>query len=101
VVYMLWFTQGMVTTKLLPTVDDTDAVYPCGGCRSADGKLAEGEPFEIIPSAKMSKSEHRLPRSSVGLSRIYGGDTSRWFVLFAFARTRCRNWTASRLRGPL
>ena len=57
------FTQGMVTHEIYQTEDARGRpVYHLPEDVS-DGKLADGTPVEIIPSAKMSKSKKNVGRS--------------------------------------
>ncbi|MDJ0628096.1 MAG: leucine--tRNA ligase [Rhodobacter sp.] len=93
------FTQGMVTHEIYVTRDERDRpVYHLpehiewheSGARLG----ATGEPVEVIPSAKMSKSKKNV----VDPARIiaqYGADTARWFVLSDSPPERDVEWTVS------
>ncbi|SFO07668.1 leucyl-tRNA synthetase [Roseovarius lutimaris] len=88
------FTQGMVTHEIYQTSDAKGRpVYHLPEDVS-DGKLADGTPVEIIPSAKMSKSKKNVvdPASIIA---AYGADTARWFVLSDSPPERDVEWTAS------
>ncbi|MEM6637002.1 MAG: leucine--tRNA ligase [Pseudomonadota bacterium] len=91
------FTQGMVTHEIYVTYEDSAA-----GRRPryhlpeevTDGKLADGTPVEIVPSAKMSKSKKNVV-DPVNIIEQYGADTVRWFVLSDSPPERDVEWTAS------
>ncbi|MBE0454574.1 MAG: leucine--tRNA ligase [Roseovarius sp.] len=59
-----------------------------------EGKLAEHDLIEVIPSAKMSKSKKNVVDPSTIISQ-YGADTARWFVLSDSPPERDVEWTAS------
>ncbi len=93
------FTQGMVTHEIYVTRDERDRpVYHLpehiewteSGARLG----ATGEPVEIIPSAKMSKSKKNVV-DPVNIIDAYGADTARWFVLTDSPPERDVEWTAS------
>ena len=92
------FTQGMVTHEIYQTRDTaSDKARPIYHLPEAvtDGKLiATGEPFEIIPSAKMSKSKKNVV-DPISIIAAYGADTARWFVLSDSPPERDVEWTAS------
>ncbi|MEO0989909.1 MAG: leucine--tRNA ligase [Pseudomonadota bacterium] len=91
------FTQGMVTHEIYQTRDETGrAVYhfPEEVDRDAGTVIASGEPVEIVPSAKMSKSKKNVV-DPVRIIADYGADTVRWFVLSDSPPERDVEWTAS------
>ena len=92
------FTQGMVTHEIYQTRDTaSDKARPIYHLPEAvkDGKLiATGEPVEIIPSAKMSKSKKNVV-DPISIIAAYGADTARWFVLSDSPPERDVEWTAS------
>jgi leucyl-tRNA synthetase len=88
------FTQGMVTHEIYLTRDGNGrAVYHLPE-DVTDGKLADGTPVEIIPSAKMSKSKKNVV-DPVNIISAFGADTARWFVLSDSPPERDVEWTAS------
>ncbi|MFD0858997.1 leucine--tRNA ligase [Roseovarius aquimarinus] len=88
------FTQGMVTHEIYQTRDAKGrAVYHLPE-DVRDGKLADGTPVEVIPSAKMSKSKKNVV-DPVGIIEAYGADTARWFVLSDSPPERDVEWTAA------
>ncbi len=93
------FTQGMVTHEIYVTRDERDRpVYHLpehvewheSGARLG----ATGEPVEVIPSAKMSKSKKNVVDPE-NIIRQYGADTARWFVLSDSPPERDVEWTAA------
>ncbi len=93
------FTQGMVTHEIYVTRDEKDRpVYHLpediewheSGARLG----ASGEPVEIIPSAKMSKSKKNVV-DPASIIETYGADTARWFVLSDSPPERDVEWTAA------
>jgi leucyl-tRNA synthetase len=88
------FTQGMVTHEIYLTRDDKDRPVYHLPEDVTDGKLADGTPVEIIPSAKMSKSKKNVV-DPVSIISAYGADTARWFVLSDSPPERDVEWTAS------
>ena len=92
------FTQGMVTHEIYqtrPTGDDNARPIYHLPEEVSDGKLiTTGEPVEIIPSAKMSKSKKNVV-DPVSIIAAYGADTARWFVLSDSPPERDVEWTAS------
>ncbi len=93
------FTQGMVTHEIYVTRDENDRpVYHLpehiewteSGARLG----ATGEPVQVIPSAKMSKSKKNVV-DPVNIIQQYGADTARWFVLSDSPPERDVEWTAS------
>ena len=88
------FTQGMVTHEIYKTTDDRGrAVYHLPE-QVTDGKLADGTPVEIIPSAKMSKSKKNVV-DPVNIVESFGADTARWFMLSDSPPERDVEWTAA------
>lgn len=89
------FTQGMVTHAIYQTRDENGrAVYHLPK-DVADGKvISTGEPVEVIPSAKMSKSKLNVV-DPVSIIDQYGADTARWFVLSDSPPERDVEWTES------
>lgn len=93
------FTQGMVTHEIYVTRDERDRpVYHLPEhieWHESGAKLgATGEPVEVIPSAKMSKSKKNVV-DPVNIIDAYGADTARWFVLSDSPPERDVEWTAS------
>ncbi|MZR15105.1 leucine--tRNA ligase [Maritimibacter sp. DP07] len=97
------FTQGMVTHAIYQTRDaDGRAVYhfPEDVEETEEGARlkATGEPVEIIPSAKMSKSKKNVV-DPLAIIEQYGADTARWFVMSDSPPERDVEWTASGAEG--
>ncbi len=91
------FTQGMVTHEIYQTRDKAGRpVYhlPEEVDRERAVLKATGEPVEIIPSAKMSKSKKNVV-DPVHIVSTYGADTARWFVLSDSPPERDVEWTAA------
>ena len=93
------FTQGMVTHEIYVTRDDKDRpVYhlpeDIEWTESGARLGATGEPVEVIPSAKMSKSKKNVV-DPVSIISAYGADTARWFVLSDSPPERDVEWTAA------
>ena len=88
------FTQGMVTHEIYQTRDDKGRPVYHLPEDVTDGRLADGTPVEIIPSAKMSKSKKNVV-DPLGIIASYGADTARWFVLSDSPPERDVEWTAS------
>ncbi|MAU52816.1 MAG: leucine--tRNA ligase [Roseovarius sp.] len=88
------FTQGMVTHEIYQTRDDRGRPVFHLPEEVTDGKLADGTPVEIIPSAKMSKSKKNVVDPSTIIAQ-YGADTARWFVLSDSPPERDVEWTAA------
>lgn len=88
------FTQGMVTHEIYQTRDTKGRPVYHLPEDVTDGKLADGTPVEIIPSAKMSKSKKNVV-DPLGIIASYGADTARWFVLSDSPPERDVEWTAS------
>lgn len=88
------FTQGMVTHEIYMTRDDRGRpVYHLPEDVS-DGRLADGTPVEVIPSAKMSKSKKNVV-DPVDIVSNFGADTARWFMLSDSPPERDVEWTAA------
>ncbi|MGV6850295.1 MAG: leucine--tRNA ligase [Marinibacterium sp.] len=88
------FTQGMVTHEIYQTRDDRGRPVYHLPEDVTDGKLADGTPVEIIPSAKMSKSKKNVV-DPVHIIDQFGADTARWFVLSDSPPERDVEWTAA------
>ncbi|RMD47965.1 MAG: leucine--tRNA ligase, partial [Alphaproteobacteria bacterium] len=94
------FTQGMVTHEIYLTRDARGLpVYhaPEEVERREDGTVvlrATGEPVEVIPSAKMSKSKKNVVDPTDIIDQ-YGADTARWFMLSDSPPERDVEWTAA------
>ncbi|SHM16465.1 leucyl-tRNA synthetase [Paracoccus solventivorans] len=88
------FTQGMVTHEIYMTRDDRGRPVYHLPEDVTDGKLADGTPVQIIPSAKMSKSKKNVV-DPVDIVANFGADTARWFMLSDSPPERDVEWTAS------
>ena len=88
------FTQGMVTHEIYLTRDATGRPVYHLPEDVTDGKLADGTPVEIIPSAKMSKSKKNVV-DPMNIISAFGADTARWFVMSDSPPERDVEWTAS------
>ena len=93
------FTQGMVTHAIFQTKDAAGRpVYHLPETVEVTGDTARlkatGEPVEIIPSAKMSKSKKNVV-DPMNIIAAYGADTARWFVLSDSPPERDVEWTAA------
>ena len=88
------FTQGMVTHEIYQTKDANGRPVYHLPEDVTDGKLADGTPVEIIPSAKMSKSKKNVV-DPVNIIDAFGADTARWFVLSDSPPERDVEWTAA------
>ncbi len=86
------FTQGMVTHEIYQTRDETGRVVYHFPRDVTDGRLADGTPVEIVPSAKMSKSKRNVV-DPVDIIDRFGADTARWFVLSDSPPERDVEWT--------
>ncbi|KNX40460.1 Leucine--tRNA ligase [Roseovarius tolerans] len=88
------FTQGMVTHEIYQTRDAKGRPVYHLPEEVTEGRLADGSPVEVIPSAKMSKSKKNVVDPSTIIAE-YGADTARWFVLSDSPPERDVEWTAS------
>ncbi len=88
------FTQGMVTHEIFMTRDDRGRPVYHLPEDVTDGKLADGTPVEVIPSAKMSKSKKNVV-DPVNIVAGFGADTARWFMLSDSPPERDVEWTAA------
>ncbi|WP_101067255.1 leucine--tRNA ligase [Roseovarius salinarum] len=91
------FTQGMVTHAIYVSRDENDRpVYHFPDdveVHESGARLgATGEPVEIVPSAKMSKSKKNVV-DPVSIIERFGADTARWFVLSDSPPERDVEWT--------
>ena len=88
------FTQGMVTHEIYLTEDERGRPVYHLPEDVVDGKLSDGTPVRIIPSAKMSKSKKNVV-DPVNIVSSFGADTARWFMLSDSPPERDIEWTAS------
>ena len=88
------FTQGMVTHEIYMTRDARGRPVYHLPEDVTDGRLADGTPVEVVPSAKMSKSKKNVV-DPVDIVRNFGADTARWFMLSDSPPERDVEWTAS------
>ncbi len=116
------FTQGMVTHEIYMTTEQTAVIeepsvsFADGNARAGGAILqirkkyhlpeeverseggatlkATGEPVNVIPSAKMSKSKKNVVDPDKIIA-AFGADTARWFVLSDSPPERDVEWTAS------
>ena len=88
------FTQGMVTHEIYKTTDERGRPVYHLPEDVTDGRLADGTPVEIIPSAKMSKSKKNVV-DPVNIVESFGADTARWFMLSDSPPERDVEWTAA------
>ncbi|MBC9246074.1 leucine--tRNA ligase [Paracoccus sp. 11-3] len=88
------FTQGMVTHEIYMTRDARGRPVYHLPEDVTDGKLADGTPVEVIPSAKMSKSKKNVV-DPVDIVANFGADTARWFMLSDSPPERDVEWTAA------
>ena len=88
------FTQGMVTHEIYLTRDASGRPIYHLPEEVTDGKLANGTPVDVIPSAKMSKSKKNVV-DPMNIIAAFGADTARWFVLSDSPPERDVEWTAS------
>ncbi|TWI33316.1 leucine--tRNA ligase [Paracoccus sulfuroxidans] len=88
------FTQGMVTHEIYLTEDERGRPVYHLPEDVVDGKLKDGTPVRIIPSAKMSKSKKNVV-DPVNIVSNFGADTARWFMLSDSPPERDIEWTAS------
>ena len=88
------FTQGMVTHEIYLTRDTAGRPIYHLPEEVTDGKLANGMPVDVIPSAKMSKSKKNVV-DPMNIIASFGADTARWFMLSDSPPERDVEWTAS------
>ena len=88
------FTQGMVTHEIYMTRDERGRPVYHLPEDVTDGKLADGSPVQVIPSAKMSKSKKNVV-DPVDIVASFGADTARWFMLSDSPPERDVEWTAA------
>ncbi|PTE22146.1 leucine--tRNA ligase [Cereibacter changlensis JA139] len=107
------FTQGMVTHEIYKkpqpveftaytasgekaefTSLKTQYYFPEEVDRATRTVISTGEPVEVIPSAKMSKSKKNVV-DPVSIIQSFGADTARWFVMSDSPPERDVEWTAS------
>ena len=88
------FTQGMVTHEIYMTRDARGRPVYHLPEDVTEGRLADGTPVEVIPSAKMSKSKKNVV-DPVDIVANFGADTARWFMLSDSPPERDVEWTAS------
>lgn len=88
------FTQGMVTHEIYLTRDSNGRPVYHLPEDVTDGKLADGTPVEIIPSAKMSKSKKNVV-DPMNIIASFGADTARFFVMSDSPPERDVEWTAA------
>ncbi len=93
------FTQGMVIHETYRTasgewVEPADAAPGQGGWT----RLSNGEPLEVGPAEKMSKSKKNVVDPEAIIAR-YGADTARWFMLSDTPPERDIEWTEAGVEG--
>ncbi|MFN3955191.1 MAG: leucine--tRNA ligase [Pararhodobacter sp.] len=89
------FTQGMVTHEIYQTQDSRGRPVYHLPEEVEDGKLkATGQPVQVIPSAKMSKSKKNVV-DPVSIIESFGADTARWFVMSDSPPERDVEWTSA------
>ncbi|WP_353144130.1 leucine--tRNA ligase, partial [Paracoccus sp. (in: a-proteobacteria)] len=88
------FTQGMVTHEIYMTRDARGRPVYHLPEDVTDGRLGDGTPVEVIPSAKMSKSKKNVV-DPVNIVESFGADTARWFMLSDSPPERDVEWTSA------
>jgi leucyl-tRNA synthetase len=88
------FTQGMVTHEIYQTRDAASRPVYHLPEEVTEGRLQDGTPVEVIPSAKMSKSKKNVV-DPMNIINHFGADTARWFVMSDSPPERDVEWTAS------
>jgi len=97
------FTQGMVVHETYRKTDGSwiepaEVDIEGAGAHRRAKLIATGEPIEIGPIEKMSKSK----RNTVGLDEVtgtFGADAARWFMLSDSPPDRDVIWTAEGVQG--
>jgi leucyl-tRNA synthetase len=97
------FTQGMVVHETYRKPDGTWAMpsevrIEGGGAQRRASFIDTGEPIEIGPIEKMSKSKRNTVDPDDIIS-TYGADTARWFMLSDSPPDRDVNWTEEGVQG--
>ena len=97
------FTQGMVVHETYRRADGSWAAPAEIKIEGADDDrhatlIATGEPIEIGPIEKMSKSKRNTVDPDDIISS-YGADTARWFMLSDSPPERDVNWTEKGVQG--
>jgi leucyl-tRNA synthetase len=97
------FTQGMVVHETYRKADGTWAMpsevrIEGGGGERRAYLIDTGEPAEIGPNEKMSKSKRNTVDPDDIIS-TYGADTARWFMLSDSPPDRDVNWTEEGVQG--
>jgi leucyl-tRNA synthetase len=97
------FTQGMVVHETYRKADGTWAMpsevrIESSGAERRAKFIDTGEPIEIGPTEKMSKSKRNTVDPDDIMS-TYGADTARWFMLSDSPPDRDVNWTEEGVQG--
>jgi len=97
------FTQGMVVHETYRKADGTWAMpsevrIETSGTERRASLIDTGEPIEIGPTEKMSKSKRNTVDPDDIIS-TYGADTARWFMLSDSPPDRDVNWTEEGVQG--
>jgi leucyl-tRNA synthetase len=96
------FTQGMVTHETYSLGDGANGAWVSPDeIEKRDGKAflrSSGEPVEIGPSIKMSKSKRNVIAPETIIAE-YGADTIRWFMLSDTPPERDVEWTDAGAEG--
>jgi leucyl-tRNA synthetase len=97
------FTQGMVLHETYRRSDGTWATpaevrIEGSGTERQANLIDTGEPVEIGPTEKMSKSKYNTVDPDDIIS-TYGADTARWFMLSDSPPDRHVNWTEEGVQG--